>query len=112
MRKERRFSIVSSPPVISNEKLERELGIAVTSLASWPGVRRIWLFGSAARGERLDWRSDLDFAVEGLPIENLERAWAGLDEAVRLPVDLVSFETASQTLREAILRDGRKLYET
>lgn len=112
MKKTGPFALVTRSPLVSGEELERALEKAVMTLASWTGVRRIWLFGSAARSERLDWRSDLDFAVEGLPLENLERAWAAIDEAVRLPVDLVCIETASQMLRETILRDGRILYET
>jgi predicted nucleotidyltransferase len=75
------------------------------------GEAAVWLFGLAARGLALDWRSDLDFTVEGLAPEHLERAWAGLDEAVRLPVDLVRLETASPALREAVARDARLLYE-
>lgn len=111
MKKTGPFALVTRSPLVSGEELERALEKAVMTLASWTGVRRIWLFGSAARGERLDWRSDLDFAVEGLPQENLERAWAALEEAVRLPVDVVRLEAASPALRDEILRDGRVLYE-
>jgi predicted nucleotidyltransferase len=110
--KMQRFTPVISPPVVSGADLTQELRKAVRSLRAWPGVRRIWLFGSAAGGMGLDWRSDLDFAVEGLAPEHLERAWAALDEAVRFPVDLVRMETTKPALREAIARDGRVVYET
>lgn len=105
------LSAVDRPPVLSDDELVEEIRKAVRSLASWPGLRRIWLFGSAARGVALDWRSDLDFAVEGLAPEHLERAWAMLDEAVRLPVDLVRMESANPVLREAIMHGGQILYE-
>ncbi len=105
------LSVIFSPPAVGDVDLAEELRKAVRSLVRWPGLRRIWLFGSAARGVALDWRSDLDFAVEGLAPEYLERAWAMLDEALRLPVDLVRIETANPVLREAIARDGRVVYE-
>lgn len=108
-----RLSTVGPRRVLSEVGLAEEIRKAVSSLVCWPGLRRIWLFGSAVRGaDNLDWRSDLDFAVEGLPREHLERAWAMLDEAVRMPVDLVRIETANPTLRAAILRKGRVVYET
>ena len=49
---------------ISDDIIALEIRKAVEFLSHWPGVRRIWLFGSAAIGRGLDWRSDLDFAVE------------------------------------------------
>ena len=74
-------------------------------------MRRIWLFGSAAKGRPLDWRSDLDFAVEGMASAERYRAWAELDERMTLPVDLVLLEKADPVLRDEILRWGKVLYE-
>jgi predicted nucleotidyltransferase len=103
----------SLPGTVSPGRLEAEIAAAVRSLSRWPGVRRIWLFGSAADGaDRLDWRSDLDFAMEGLAGEFHCRAWAELDEAVGLPVDLVRWEEAGPTLRERITARGTVVYET
>lgn len=67
----------------------RDLAEAVKILASRPGIRRAWLFGSAGCGRSLDWRSDLDFAVEGLYPGGEYSLWAKLDEVVRRQVDLV-----------------------
>jgi len=73
-------------------------------------VRRIWLFGSAAKGRQLDWRSDLDFAIEGLAAADLAKAWSELDARLDLPVDLVRWEEASPTLQAEIRRTGRLLF--
>jgi len=102
---------MSSAGAVSARRLEAEVAAAIRSLSRWPGVRRIWLFGSAARGaDCLDWRSDLDFAVEGMSDEVYCRAWAELDEAVQLPVDLVRWEVANSTLRDQIAQWGRIIY--
>jgi predicted nucleotidyltransferase len=42
---------------LSRRALERELEIATAFLSAQAGVTRVWLFGSAAKGRRLDWRS-------------------------------------------------------
>jgi len=93
-----------------NFNLETEITKAQRSLTTWQGVKRIWLFGSSVNGQ-MDWRSDLDFAVEGLSISDYARAWSMLDTAVSLPVDLVRIENASPILRQEILTRGRKIYE-
>jgi predicted nucleotidyltransferase len=99
------------PQRVSSETIELETRKAVEFLSQWPGVRRIWLFGSAAKGRRLDWRSDLDFAVEGMASGDRYRAWSLLDEQMTMPVDLVLLEYAPGELREEILRWGKLLYE-
>jgi predicted nucleotidyltransferase len=98
-------------PAISDEIIVMEIQKAVEFLSHWRGVRRIWLFGSAAKGRRLDWRSDLDFAVEGMAPSDRYRAWAELDEQMRIDVDLVILETANAVLRCEILGSGTLLYE-
>ena len=96
---------------ISDVIVDREIR-KVDFLSRWPGVCRIWLFGSSARGRRLDWRSDLDFAVEGMASADRYRAWAELDERMSIPVDLVLLESANPTLRGEIQHWGELLYET
>jgi len=72
-----------TPPLshlaLSRRPLDRELQIATAFLSAQAGVSRVWLFGSAAKGRRPDWRSDLDFAVEGLPASALPGAWSELE---------------------------------
>ena len=93
------------------EALEERVGCAAALLAARPGVHRIWLFGRAGRSNaRLDWRSDLDFAVEGLPAAQHGGTWAELDAALDVAVDLVRWEEASPLLR-AEIEQGRLLYE-
>ena len=93
------------------EAIQDDLDEAVRYLSRWTGVKRIWLFGGAAKGRPLDWRSDLDFAVEGLPAADWECAWSELDQRLALPVDLVRWESASLTLRAEVQRWGKILYE-
>ena len=97
---------------IAASTIESDIAAAVGLLRGWPGVTRIWLFGSAAQGRPLDFRSDLDFAVEGLTEVQELRAWVALDDTLRLPVDLVRWERADPLLREQILAHGRLLYAT
>jgi predicted nucleotidyltransferase len=93
------------------EIVQHDTAAAVRLLARRPGVTRIWLFGSVAKGRPLDWRSDLDLAVEGLAASDQGRAWAELDEALTLPVDLIRWETAAPSLRDEIARWGKVLHE-
>ena len=69
------------------------------------GATRVWLFGSLAKRRVLDERSDLDFAVEGLPPDRFLRAWGALDAALGCPVDLVEWERAPEGLRGVIERE-------
>jgi predicted nucleotidyltransferase len=74
-------------------------------------IRRVWLFGSVAKGRRLDFRSDIDFAVEGLPATAHCRALSELDAVVSLPADLVRWEDADEVLRAQISDWGILVYE-
>jgi len=96
---------------LSSRKIETETIKAVEFLSRWPGVRRVWLFGSAAKGRRLDWRSDLDFAVEGMASADRYRAWSLLDQQMTIPVDLLLLEFATDELRNEIMQSGKLLYE-
>jgi predicted nucleotidyltransferase len=94
-------------PEIARGDIER----AVALLSAEPNVRRVWLFGSLAKGRRPDFRSDLDLAVEGLARERELTVWAALDEALQLPPDLVRWEEANPTLRGEIERWGIIVYD-
>ena len=81
------------------------------------GVRRLDLFGSAARGDFDPERSDLDFLVEFEPKEpgGYSDAYFGLKESLeRLfdrPVDLVSPSSIrNSTFRESVERGKAPLY--
>ncbi len=70
------------------------------------GAKRVWLFGSIAKGRRLGVHSDFDFAVEGLPPASYLNCLGILLQKLPLPLDLVEWESASAFLRERILAEG------
>jgi predicted nucleotidyltransferase len=92
------------------EMVARNIETACRFLAGWSGVRRVWLFGSAGKGRTLDWRSDLDFAVEGIAPGDIYALWSELDAQLTMPVDVVRWEDAPALLRSEILK-GRLVWE-
>ena len=92
------------------ERLARQAA-RLTEVLSALGARRVWVFGSFARG-RVRSDSDLDMAVEDLPYS--QDQLLGIAEQSLgggLALDLVPWEAASALLRERILSEGRVLYE-
>jgi predicted nucleotidyltransferase len=75
------------------------------------GARKVWLFGSLAKGRRPTVHSDFDFAVEGLPGDRFFGSLGHLLQILPRPVDLVEFETCPTLLREQILEHGIVLYD-
>ncbi|MFN4071513.1 MAG: type VII toxin-antitoxin system MntA family adenylyltransferase antitoxin [Thermus caldifontis] len=78
------------------------------------GVRRLWVFGSFARGEA-DAESDLDLLVEfqpgkvpGLDFLALENE---LSRLLGRRVDLHTPRSLSRYFREEVLKEARLLYE-
>ncbi|GIF63986.1 hypothetical protein Ais01nite_20210 [Asanoa ishikariensis] len=74
------------------------------------GARRVWICGSIARAGQWDERSDVDFAVEGLPPHRLTEAQGALARLSGRHVDVVPLEQAAAGLRAAILA-GRILVD-
>jgi len=74
------------------------------SLLYHAGARRVWLFGSIARREIRDKRSDLDLAVEGLDENQVKNLRTALRIRLRCKVDVVSMDHAVPELRQGILR--------
>jgi predicted nucleotidyltransferase len=75
----------------------------------WPGIRSVWLFGSAIEGTfRMD--SDIDLAVEGLPNPDLLDAMAEVESAAAdIRVDLVRLESLPPHWQRRIRDRGRSL---
>jgi len=73
------------------------------------GATKVWVFGSVAKGRRLDFRSDIDFAVEGIASEKALRVGAALEELLDFPVDLVEIERTNAGLRQQIEAHGISL---
>lgn len=93
------------------EFVRSDVEAVLRALAEWPSIRRVWLFGSLAKGRVPDFRSDIDFAVEGLPATAHYRALSRVDAVVPFPADLVRWEDADETLRDQIRGSGILLYE-
>jgi predicted nucleotidyltransferase len=70
------------------------------------GAKRVWLFGSLAKGHQPTVHSDFDFAVEGLPANRLFGSVGHLLQILPRPVDVVEFESCPTFLREQILEHG------
>src|SRR3954454_6484748 len=70
------------------------------------GARRVWLFGSLAKGRRPTVHSDFDFAVEGLPGDRYFGSVGHLLQILPRPVDIVEIEDCNSLLHEQILEHG------
>jgi predicted nucleotidyltransferase len=75
------------------------------------GVRRLWVFGSAARGEWRDGTSDIDFLVELDPNRALPAQFFGLYRALKgifgENIDLVSVGGVKNPYFRAELEETR-----
>lgn len=92
------------------EVVRKDVIRAVQLFMGEPRVKCVWLFGSASRNRSMDWRSDLDFAVQGLLPGQEYELWSRLDEMLLSAVDLVRLEDANPLLKEQI-ETGIRLYE-
>ena len=62
-----------------------------TNILKNAGCTEIYLFGSQATGKAND-NSDVDLGVKGLPPKLFFRMHSDLEEALKMPVDLVDFD--------------------
>lgn len=84
------------------------MGGELASICREHGARRVILFGSASRG----WSraaADLDLAIEGVPAASFFDRYGRLLLASPVPVDLVDFADAPDSLRERIRSEGLDL---
>jgi len=88
-----------------------EVHLAAARLGAMPGVRRVVLFGSLARGTA-GTGSDVDLWVEGLESSRWLDALSVVREVVTHgEVDLVRAESASESLGRRVAAEGCVLYE-
>ena len=81
------------------------IGLAAAFLKE-QGAKRVWLFGSLAKGRQPTVHSDFDFAVEGLPGERLFGSVGHLLQILPRPVDIIELEGCHTLLRQQILDHG------
>lgn len=76
-----------------------------------PGIRKVWLFGSRARGDHKP-GSDIDLAVS-CEAEAFSPIWSAIDgnDLTLHKVDIVHYETASDDLLQEIKHQGKILYD-
>ena len=92
------------------EKLLNRVQKVASMLKRRFGARRVWLFGSLAQTSWFTSDSDVDLAVEGLKIKEYWKAWKLIEEIIKdRPVDFIEIETASESLKKAIERNGVEL---
>lgn len=83
---------------------------AAVAILKKHGVKRIILFGSLSREGRFHRGSDIDLAVEGIPMKKFFRASADLMMGLDWPIDLKPLEEVDDFFREKILADGEEIY--
>jgi predicted nucleotidyltransferase len=89
------------------------IGQIAERLSYFPGVEKVILYGSRARGDEEE-RSDIDLAVTG---DLTQEEWHQMQDYVEreartlLAVELVRLEKVSRNLKENIQREGVTLYE-
>ena len=89
-----------------------ELRAIVSPLAQRYGAERVYLFGSYARGDAHD-DSDIDLRIDKGDIHGLQFAYllGDLEDALKIPVDLISTTGMDQAFLDAIRSEEVLLYE-
>ena len=89
-----------------------EIQAVVAELAEKYGADRVFLFGSAARGE-MNAVSDIDLRIDKGSIRGIELAGLLLDleDALGVPVDLIPTGSLDAAFLSSIHRDEVLLYE-
>ena len=84
----------------------------VSPIAARYGVNRMTLFGSYARGESTA-SSDVDLLVDKGEVRGLQMAFllTDLEDALHLPVDLLSVTALDERFLESIKDEEKLLYE-
>src|SRR5215211_3234436 len=92
------------PPSLSSD--DRQYIRLAARFLKDQGARRVWLFGSLAKGRQPTVHSDFDFAVEGLPGDRLFGSVGHLLQILPRPVDVVEVESCPALLRQQIFEHG------
>ena len=84
----------------------------ITPIAKQYGVESISLFGSYSKGNPTD-QSDVDLKIEKDRVKSLIQLcgfWLAVEDALRLPVDLITTEAPDPDFLDMIARDEVLLY--
>ena len=84
----------------------------VSPIAAKYGVKRMYLFGSYARGDSSE-SSDIDLRVDKGRVKGLQMAFLRdeLEEALHRPVDLLSTAALDESFLASIQKEEKLLYE-
>ncbi len=84
----------------------------VSPIAAKYGVKRMYLFGSYARGDSSE-SSDIDLRVDKGRVKGLQMAFLHdeLEEALHRPVDLLSTAALDESFLASIQKEEKLLYE-
>jgi predicted nucleotidyltransferase len=104
------------PPAVTaaerneRQKLMRCIHNVASVLKTRFGARRVVLFGSLVHAAWFRSAADVDLAVSGLAAEHYWQAWQVAEEIIADRfVDLLTLETARESLRPSIDRHGIEL---
>ena len=104
-----RFARRDSESLELAARARTELAGAVEILRKY-GAKRIFIFGSLCRTGRFHSGSDIDLAVEGIPLQHIIRAAADLMMFTDLPIDLKPLEELDELFCDMIKKKGELIY--
>lgn len=89
-----------------------EIREIVSPIAARYGVQRMYLFGSYARGDSTP-DSDVDLRIDKGSVRGMQMAFllSDLEDALRLPVDLLSTTALDARFLQSIRGEEKLLYE-
>ena len=91
----------------------KEISEIISPIVSRYRVKRMWLFGSRARGDN-EPGSDYDFCTEAdwdMSLFEIGALFLDIRDALAAEIDLVCKDSLEGTFAEAISREGRIVYE-
>ncbi len=89
-----------------------EIQRIVSPIAARYGVRRLYLFGSYARGENTP-DSDIDLRIDKGSVRGMQMAFllSDLEDALKMPVDLLSTSALDASFLQSIKNEEMLMYE-
>lgn len=98
------------PSYTQEREILRKLQGFSQDLAERFGVKRVYLFGSLAKGLFFK-GSDIDLAIEGMDFEDYLKAIAEYRFIKGIHIDLLNLDFCRANFKDEILKDGKVLYE-